>query len=290
MVSFGDSVASGEGNPATTRPKWEGDPDCHRSIVAGPRQAAEEIARHVPHEAVTFLHLACTGAWIDGVSAPQALGQHPAILSRLGIPGVSQLKQYKLLAPTHDGPPIVLLSVGANDVGFGSILKFCLLHQTCWKKQFAGMSLGALVNQRFRALERSYARLAAKPPFRGGLVFLTEYFDPLHNERGETCTIPRLFPFITAQEADWSDAKIVIPLNRLLKQQAIDWGWHLVGGIAKDFRAHGYCAKQSWIVHFTRAALGRDIKGAFHPNRLGQDDYARHIFQSVEPFLPDASP
>ena len=75
IVSLGDSYASGEGAPdipqvpcftigcTTKLPVWE-DERCHRSSNAGPAQAALAVAAADPHQSVTFLSFACSGATI----------------------------------------------------------------------------------------------------------------------------------------------------------------------------------------------------------------------------------
>ncbi|MFL6033814.1 MAG: FG-GAP-like repeat-containing protein, partial [Gaiellaceae bacterium] len=76
IVSLGDSVASGEGNPDIpwdlspfqqgglfATPKWELS-QCHRSALAGPARAALQLEQADPHTSVTFIHLACSGGRI----------------------------------------------------------------------------------------------------------------------------------------------------------------------------------------------------------------------------------
>jgi hypothetical protein len=84
--------------------------------------------------------------------------------------------------------------------------------------------------------------------------------------------------------------------------------WNLVGGITADFQGsgslsngvgHGYCAGQSWIRTATDAThlqgpytpviselLHTDTKGLLHPNALGHQDYAAHIFDHLKTLLP----
>ncbi len=76
IVSLGDSIASGEGNPdiawdlspfATNgvfnTPKWELE-QCDRSALAGTALAAKRLENADPHTSVTFIHLACSGGRI----------------------------------------------------------------------------------------------------------------------------------------------------------------------------------------------------------------------------------
>jgi lysophospholipase L1-like esterase len=290
IVSFGDSVAAGEGNPSPRKPKWVGDPKCHRSTIAGPRQAAQAVADVQRHAVVTFLHLAGTGAWIDGVDAPpkwakkrpsvlpQKLGKHP-----------SQLWQFNHPLPAYDGEPIVLLSVGANDLGFAQILRRCTSPRlrNCFNQKFVGMPMRALIAARFAALESSFGRLAAEAPFTTSDVFVTEYFNPLRDDRGNLCHGLKALT-LSRTEAKLAEKLILVRLNELLRRETDGKkaNWHFVDGIAQAFRDHGYCAKNSWIVPL-RSAIGRlNFKGTFHPNAEGQQEYGDRIFAKLKPYLP----
>ena len=83
IVSIGDSYASGEGNPVVPgviSPQWAYSPDpamntenadAHRSTIAGPAQFALELQESNPHQAVTFVSVANSGASIPvGVLGP----------------------------------------------------------------------------------------------------------------------------------------------------------------------------------------------------------------------------
>jgi hypothetical protein len=280
VASFGDSVASGEGNPAASKPKWEDSSRCNRSFIAGPRQAAEMTAAASDHAYVVFFHLACTGAWIDGIGAPRKFGVHPNLLPRVGEGQPSEVALFDQRVHPGDGDVIVLLSVGANDLGFGPILRACLkpLRLRCVKK-FAGFPLSELLASRFAQLRLSFDRLARVRPFDGDRVYITQYFDPLRDQRGHLCRIGRISP----GEAAWAENAILKPLNALVHDEAKDHHWTLISGVARAFRDHGYCSRASWIVHISRALRNWNLSGPFHPNALGQALYGRLIFAAVKP-------
>src|SRR5919108_840131 len=90
VVSIGDSVASGEGNPDNqnaARPTWQ-NKRCHRSSFAGTARAAGRLEAADPKSSVTFVHLACSGATVHkGLTggykgAPAGGGPPPPLLSR----------------------------------------------------------------------------------------------------------------------------------------------------------------------------------------------------------------
>ena len=285
VVSFGDSVASGEGNRAGNKPHWEDASRCNRSAIAGPRQAADRISSAEDHALVTFFHVACTGAWIDGVGAPQQW--HPNIFPLLPESPAqsSQVAAFEKRIHSNAGEVLVLLSIGANDIGFGPILRFCLglktIVRACYKQKLAHLPLDELVASRLAELRQSYDRLAGVEPFRDSRVFVTEYFDPLHDGSAHICSVLT----ISKNEAAWAERNVIRPLNAMVRAEAEARHWIFVPGIAKAFESHGYCSKHSWIVHASKAFLRRNWTGPFHPNALGQAEYGRRIFAAVKPYL-----
>lgn len=128
VLAMGDSYASGEGNPRNVeawlagggpfRPYWDDDA-CNRSARSAPAQAALALERSSPTTSVTLVDVTCSGAGITrGVLGRQA-----------GTPA-SQVERARALL--GDRPvDLVTLSVGGNDVGFGSLLQTCVLASAC---------------------------------------------------------------------------------------------------------------------------------------------------------------
>lgn len=157
IVALGDSYSSGEGNPdvpsAVTdlplpvfgRAGWaarlrEADGDyrravwwdepCHRSLLSWPVVASLAYAARHPREAVTLVHLGCSGA-----VAGDLLDRGEIELPGGGdeLPGETQLAQLdRLLRAAPPGaalrrPDRVLLSLGGNDSGFVGVLATIVL-------------------------------------------------------------------------------------------------------------------------------------------------------------------
>jgi hypothetical protein len=308
VVSIGDSVASGEGNPdrpgkllpgGNFRAGWES-ARCHRSAKAGPAQAALALEAADRQTTTTFVHLACSGAEIGrgllGEYAGIEVDKHtkPPLLP----PQVHELEE--IAAVRH--VDAVLLSIGANDVYFGPIVKFCLQETRCMKKTFnppagdpgseplpAG-PLEEVVPEALARLPGAYEQLAEK--LRGGEsgeppmvspshVVIVDYFDPTRDSKGNFCKrIGAFNPFgwgqIDREEAKWAATELLEPLNATLSEAATRAGWTEVKGIAEAFREHGYCADESWIVHITESLLRQHgmtvnslFTGGFHPNEAG---------------------
>ncbi|MEM9653726.1 MAG: SGNH/GDSL hydrolase family protein, partial [Actinomycetota bacterium] len=123
IVALGDSYISGEGAPrffpGTNLLGSDGN-QCRRAPTAYPYLVADRL-----HADLIFL--ACSGAAtddLDGDGLPQPLPDPPRDEDQLA----------RLLAEHGDNLDdiaAVLVSIGGNDVGFGTIIQACLLPQNC---------------------------------------------------------------------------------------------------------------------------------------------------------------
>lgn len=140
VVALGDSVASGEGNPQPGR-KWL-DAACHRSPIAGFEQAARLLAESLRHTSITFVSLACSGAEIRTGLIGDYAGVDPEQGKAPYAPQVRRLRRIAAARAAAGGGSVdaVLLSVGANDIGFSSIVKTCALPINCRKARRRGSS------------------------------------------------------------------------------------------------------------------------------------------------------
>ena len=194
ILSIGDSVASGEGNPNVPNlpypnsnkggvniPPWSYWDDlyssydinpfpfpddehaewpqqafpCHRSGYAGTAQAAGQLAAINPGSGITFIHYACSGAVIEQGDT-EALWVQDV---------VGQLKVARArLAQFGAGIDILLISAGSNSLygpttflnGFGGLAHYCLSNGGC----SSNIPLQNEVNSSFRALPTYYKNLA----------------------------------------------------------------------------------------------------------------------------------
>ncbi len=283
IVSIGDSVASGEGNPdvpSLVEPQWL-ETRCHRSMRSGAAQAADAIAASDPHSAVVFLPLACSGASVrEGLLGPYAGVQKDRRLGDLP----PQLEQVEALAHRRH-IDAVLLSIGANDVDFGPLVRFCVVVSDCPQRRFdphssalteagPGFATAEAVHEAAqRELGLHYQEVAERLKSIGipaGKVVIVEYFDPTRDRHGEVCH--ELLPGITADESEWAEQRVLEPLNDAVRAASQRFGWKLVGGVSSAFRDHGICAGdgQSWVRGLV-GSLGRGagVSGPLHPNSVG---------------------
>jgi len=284
IVALGDSVASGEGNPEGNGPDRWLDAPCHRSAAAGFQQAANQLGKVDRRRSITFVSLACSGARIDKGLLGSYVGIEPAPGKASYLAQVDRLGKIDRRRQADGGPGVdaVLLSVGANDVNFGALARFCMLVRDCPSRRFdpehplreapASFPTAAEVERAaLRRLQAGYDRLAVRlartvAPAR---TIVVEYFDPLRDANGDVCL--HALPGLDLTEAQWAERQVLAPLDAALATAAARHGWQVVGGVATAFRRHGICAgRAAWVadpLHSLAAELA--LVGTLHPNRAG---------------------
>jgi hypothetical protein len=314
VVSMGDSIASGEGAPevpSASSPVWS-DRRCHRSINSGHAQAALLLERSDPHSSVTFVSVACSGAKIsEGLLTPYAGLEPPD-----GAPALAtQIDQVKAeICPIFGSPPgstvppppcpaidAVLLTVGANDVGFKDVAEKCgrpgppLSIYECW----ADDDLVNTTAANLAALPGHYTDLdtAIRDTLPVKHIYFAEYDDPTHGGQGDYCdmVLPGAVTDngdgvafgdgdIDPSESQWAHDHVLAPINANALQAAHDHGWTYIGGIADEFLTHGYCANDHWITRYdeSKAVEGGEIYGSLHPNVPGYQAIGATVATQLE--------
>ncbi|MDP2014467.1 MAG: SGNH/GDSL hydrolase family protein [Actinomycetota bacterium] len=319
MLALGDSYASGEGNPrnvdawvqqgglfSSFRPYWD-DTDCRRSVRSSPAQAALALERASDQTSVTFVDVTCSGATVSQGILGQQTGQLP-----------SQLAQARSII--GDSPvDLVTLSIGGNDVGFGSIISSCLINSNCpLVPANAGPlrafpSLNAGVSAQTAKLPGAYASIAKC--FNGSscanpitlapnaAVLPTLYPDITRNAAGGPCSYltmtspdfawsrdallnPTPPPAVNYQTTNQGVKSIPLPAGNLNQQiqATAGLGWRPVTGTwarsGESASGHGICAGQgSWVFP---AQLGVMSSGSFHPNPEGLRQMASAITEAAK--------
>ena len=305
IVSLGDSVASGEGNPDVpggTSAQWE-KKQCHRSSYAGPARAAAQIENADPKTSVTFVHLACSGARID----VGLLGPYSGIIS-----GANLSPQVDAMKSLVGGREIdaALISIGANDVQFADVVTRCFALPFCdrlyplsgaslFESRLTGsycpsQPLPCSLPGKYGSLASRLNSLALPVAVPAKRYYITEYFDPTRDDTATPCGFPNgllfdhplasVFPFmsITSAEAAWASNNMMVRLNTAVTNAKALYGWTYVGGIRDAFLPHGYCATDHWVDRFRESqSLQGDQNGSLHPNHSGQNLYGAKIGGSL---------
>lgn len=228
MVVMGDSYASGEGNPRNVNawlrntsarfdPYWDND-RCNRSVHGAPAQAALRLEKSSPKTSVTLVDVSCSGATIDRgilgsqyLDTPTQIEQVAALIGKRSIDALS-------------------LTIGGNDVGFGSILTTCALANNCPLAKATSRPLSNYptvqggVQSETAKLASAYARVdncLTDAPCQsatgesiqglritpGGKVFLSSYPDITRSANGSICS----YLTISRDDFQWARDTILNP-------------------------------------------------------------------------------
>jgi hypothetical protein len=191
-----------------------------------------------------------------------------------------------------------VLQIGANDIGFGSIVALCVAVPDCpnvhvrWVQGPSGatiqlggaspLTLKDVVASRLAELRQTlFPQLAGALSAHGvaaDRVYLVEYFDPAVGDNHTFCDLPfKKVAGISPAEAQWAATDVVTPLNNVLLAAASANGWHYVGGVQSSYEGrsdgigHGACAADRWVVTFADSlARQATLAGSLHPNFKGQ--------------------
>lgn len=297
VVGLGDSNASGEGNPPFFFNM------CNRSVTSYQYKAAYDLQEANQHASVTFLFPACSGARIEHLYNRSYQGINP---DPGGFLLPSQTKQVNTLL-TFNGSPggvknprsvdAVILSIGVNNLYFGSVVKFGLLNGQNFEDMpvnlvsngSAGAGRGAMSFVSAPASQTTVAQQLAKlqtqldnlyPPLAtsisaavgsGGLgaprenVIITQYPDFTHDANGDYCdTSTNWFSlYNSADVPQWN---------------ASDWAWFSRQAKTLDDHVANTSASCGWTV----AQLDNTSTGPFYTHGYCAGSYG--VLQS--PFPP----
>lgn len=289
VVSMGDSLASGEGNPDKRAgddgpARWK-DSRCHRSALSGPARAAQRLEESDPHTSVTFLSVACSGAKIADVSHrryggidPQTDFTYPAQVAQVAA----------LVGPqsAHSGRPIdaLLVSAGVNDLYFSNVIKRCALPsplgRNCvrWPDRNANLA----------GLPASYHRLALE--IRKQLpttekVLLNDY--PAYVFKNGGCG--KLRGLSKSEGAEM--AKVGLKLNSAIanavaRHSSTLYDWRRLPPLTAAFLPHPYCGDSTWFTRLEWSQRNQgDENGTAHPNGPGHRRFATSVHQALAPLL-----
>lgn len=254
IAVIGDSTAAGVGNAELSEPTAQ-DTVCGRS-----RDAYARVLQSATGTPV--LNLACSSATIvAGLLGPQT--ENGVSLP----PQVGVLKSLPSLSA-------VVVSIGANDVGWADFLSICYAMTRCDDQISA-----TLFERRLDTFRIQYAQLLQQLsdlPSRP-VVIVTQYYDPL----GSTFDCPELqdpdapktppagYGFAPGPDEDPQQriSEKVEPLrsefealNDVLQQGAAAFDFR---SVRPDFSGHELCTPQPWV-------QGMSERFPFHPNAAGE--------------------
>jgi hypothetical protein len=215
----------------------------------------------------------------------------------------------------------LFLTAGANDVAWSQLVKDCYAlfstDTSCINKSGPAIvarlqhnpdDTAGFLPDRFTELAQHLKNLGVVLPDR---TFLTDYWDATADKPDGTqrqdCGFGQIVRPPTAATRAWGQAKVIQPMNQIIRNQASRFRWNLVGqkdgvgGIERAFYGHGMCAPlgRSWIVslrdsdHNQGHGLGiidlglhpEDINGSWHANAAGLAAITEVLYRALLPVL-----
>ena len=231
VVVMGDSTAAGLGLPGLAH-AGKLEKACHRS-----REAYAADLAAVNHWKV--LNLACSGATIPaGILGPQQTGH---------VTAPAQLAQAR--KATHAS--VVIVSIGANDVGWSGLLRLCAVATSCANRAstvYFQQQLARFTSHYYQLLEQ-LATLSSHPR-----VLINLYYDPFDTK--STC-LGRKGLDAAKEESVLS---LLSALNGVLAKGAQAAGQI---SVQPDFSGHALCDAGLYV-------QGIKDPAPFHPTAAGQ--------------------
>jgi lysophospholipase L1-like esterase len=254
VVVIGDSTAAGLGLPGLAHP-GKLDRACHRSKDAYSADLAAVNHWHV-------LNLACSGATIPaGLLGTQKLSK---------VTAPAQLSE--AMKATHAS--VVIVSVGANDVGWSGLLRLCAVASKCDNRAST-----AYFQQQLAAFSAHYYQLLgqlAGLPSRPRIL-VNRYYDPF--DTGRSCLKGK---GLTAAK-EKSLLSMLHALNKVLAQGAQTAAQI---SVQPDFTGHALCDPRSYV-------QGAKDPAPLHPTAAGQLAIAladEQALQRADPRVSASSP
>src|SRR6185369_16349624 len=161
IVSIGDSLAAGEGNPnsfnaVTGQATWL-EPPCHRSTNNGRRIASNRI-NSMTGFSTSFFDFSCSGAKIDeGILGTQLTSQ-PNIVNKTEDPQIDQVEFLQTHQLNNQPIDILMISIGVNDVNFASVVTVCLTPGDCTHNSAVTTATNTIASTTFA---NAYGRLVS---------------------------------------------------------------------------------------------------------------------------------
>jgi hypothetical protein len=296
ILSLGDSIASGEGNPDAHFPdgsvQWS-DQRCHRSGRSGAAQAARRLETSDARTSVTFVSVACSGAGIqDGL-----IGQQNELTSQIEVAAGLLCPEGRTCNSKDDISQIdaLVLQVGANDLHFDDVVFDCAFPTFGFKED---------CNNDANVRLRLFNDIAALPGrldlvaevlnawLRFSGVYVPDYFDPTRDNNGNICEDMEFIApnrpngHINRAEGTWAHDEVLVPLNNALVEASLEHGWSSLDFIVEQFATHGYCASDNWTIRYDQSlSFQGDHKGTMHPTEVGHRVYRDRLVQAIQPLL-----
>lgn len=286
-MAVGDSYISGEGAYSYRDGTNTERNRCHQSLVSYPYLLAADQS--------SFASVACSGAKIHNFQGPlknnqnahQVYGENPTELELAEVmenrlPGYVLQQEFII----KDNPEAITISLGGNDIGFGTILEKCIhplknvgenieSGYTCFQSYEDRLEIVNTINSKFVQLRSLYEDLRTMGTG-GRRVYVVGY--PQIAKVGGDCGLN-----VQMNAAEIVFARdLIAHLNSVIKRAADEAGVQYID-TEHAFDGHRLCeasGSQTAVNGFTldrKPEGGHDMSASFHPNQLGHELLANAI-------------
>ena len=259
IIAFGDSYASGEGDPevagnyaldgrpgtaevwtrTSDQPAFDAAWRCHRSPKAGAARAAATLQARYPGINIVFASFACSGAQADsGVLGVYAGSDDHFVTSPAVASQISQAETFLATQPDRRVDAIVM-NIGGNDAHFADIIRDCLFIPDVPVPQLSASAPVVLKGcesnpYTFSNFHTGLASLAGpnglysqintaiNTRLAPGRVYITEVPNPTRGSDGQFCNLSGPAPYnnATRTEAQFIETTVMTGLNTQFRTSA----------------------------------------------------------------------
>ncbi len=290
IVSIGDSLAAGEGNPnsfSLAGAVWSNTP-CHRSVNNGRRFASDRI-NNLAGVSTSFFDFSCSGAGIDaGLLGPQTTDQ-PDANNGTRLAQIDQVANFQRTGLNNQPIDILMISIGVNDANFAPVVTACLLPTSCTNSTEMNTARAVIGSTAFA---NAYDRLgtAIRQKLNVRQVYITEYPNLVTSAPNNFCGSSPLdagdasMVGISSTESEFVRTNFIVPLNDKIQAAAGRNGWRFVVGPEDTFATHGYCtdSERRYVNTLQDSVLRQgNQNGTVHPNINGHRAYADALIRQA---------
>jgi alpha-tubulin suppressor-like RCC1 family protein/lysophospholipase L1-like esterase len=264
-VAMGDSFSSGEGVPPYTPDSVK---TCHRSQAAYSALLSQQFGWH------SSAFVACSGE-----TSEQFL--------RTGRPKYGEGPEIDALDGKQDA---VTLTIGGNDVGFGTILRSCIqthvlsfgLMECAHNRTFVDHWRQVMDSEEPQLLE-DYQQVLERAGGQAS-VMVADY--PV---LFESSNCPDVSTWFGPDDVDWI-RQLSTQLDSEVSQAAREAGVNYVEA-SSTFAGHGLCGTgDPWLNGIGDTNHWYNIFGSFHPNAAGQAGYAQAFTSFIDDWRSAGEP
>lgn len=281
-LALGDSYASGEGAHNYKYPTDTPDNRCHLSLDSYPYLIKKQLGL------TTAESVACSGALMKDVwfsnqdnynnKERQSKGKEDTTFDK-GIENIFDVG-YRTQDNFIDWyqPTIVTVSIGGNDIGFGSKVRACVFSTgDCYSDLEDKTKIFKEINAQFSNLVTTYTKLSEESENRR--VYIVGYPEVAAPDGNCGNNV-----HLSNEEIKLSN-KVITDLNATIEAATKKVGVRFVD-VSDAFAGHRLCEAPNWDVAMNGLTAGNDAfpvlgyplgKESYHPNNYGHELYKKKI-------------